>query len=58
MNEISKALEVLGESRRAHWAIAPETVYQNCYQNYLVYDSFFVVGFDTQSNICLRVEVS
>lgn len=47
---MSKALEVLEGSRRPHWAIGPETIYRNKNNNFLVYDSLFVLGDDPTSN--------
>lgn len=48
----------MAEGNRPHWAITPENIYQNSYQNYFIYDTLFVLGFDPQSNKVLRVEVS
>jgi hypothetical protein len=56
LNEMSKALEILEESGRAHWGVSPETVYRNENMNYLVYDSVFVLGPDPTSKQLLRVE--
>lgn len=47
----------MGEDERAHWSITPETVFLNNYQNYFLYDSYFVLGSDVSSNFVSTLEV-
>ena len=52
LNDLTKALEMLGAAERVHWGISPATVFVGLYGNYYLHDSLFILG-PHPSSICL-----
>ena len=49
LGELSKGLQYMEERSRAHWSVAPNTVFINGYENHFLYDSLYVIGLDPSS---------
>ena len=49
LGELSKGLHFLEERERAHYSVAPNTVFINSYENHFLYDSLYIIGSDPSS---------